>query len=103
MTPQTAAHQATLSFTVSQSLLKLMPIESVSLWSSGPDLAQQGSMLIDQSSGSDIKTYHVECLIAPTVLARVPVQAEHIRPQRLRHSWHGLWVQGQNLCANAKS
>ena len=64
-TPQTAAHRATLSFTVSQSLLKLMPTESMSLWSSGPDLAQQGSILIDQSSGSDIKTYHVECLIAP--------------------------------------
>ena len=29
MTPWTAAHQASLSFTVSQSLLKLMSIESV--------------------------------------------------------------------------
>ena len=29
MTPQTAAHQASLSFTFSQSLLKLMSIESV--------------------------------------------------------------------------
>ena len=29
MTPWTAAHQASLSFTISQSLLKLMPIESV--------------------------------------------------------------------------
>ena len=28
-TPWTAAHQASLSFTISQSLLKLMPIESV--------------------------------------------------------------------------
>ena len=28
-TPQTAAHQASLSFTISQSLLKLMPIESM--------------------------------------------------------------------------
>ena len=30
-TPWTAAHQASLSFTVSQGLLKLMPIESVML------------------------------------------------------------------------
>ena len=29
MTPWTAAHQASLSFTISRSLLKLMPIESV--------------------------------------------------------------------------
>ena len=29
MTPLTAAHQASLSFTISQSLLKLMPIESM--------------------------------------------------------------------------
>ena len=29
VTPQTAAHQASLSFTLSQSMLKLMPIESV--------------------------------------------------------------------------
>ena len=31
VTPWTAAHQASLSFTISQSLLKLMPIESVML------------------------------------------------------------------------
>ena len=103
VTPQTAIRQATLSFTVFQSLLKLMPIESMSLWSSGPDLAQQGSILIDQSSGSDMKTYYMECLIAPTVLTRVPMQTEHFPPQRLYHSWHRLWVQGQNLCAHAKS
>ena len=80
-----------------------MPIESMSLWSSGPDLARQGSILRDQSSGSDMKTYYVECLIAPTALARVPMHTEHFPPQRLYHSWHRLWVQGQNLCANAKS
>ena len=59
-TPRTAAHQASLSFTVSQSLLKLMSIESV-MPSSHPILCRP--LLLPASIFPSIRVFYKESVL----------------------------------------